>query len=190
MFGGPDEADEEEAESPREHMMRMAAQQSAAFYRPKGASSEDAVSAVESRGGRKAKEPMLKQYLVTVFVMEDAEVNPDATVVNAQAHIWDKYGNREGRFRVTRADVRKAMWQEPGEDEEAEFDQLRLVCDYVAKGANAADARVKITKALEETGVSVVNMDVQETASLRAAEPYAVPEDLPTLEELRRRAGL
>ncbi len=134
------------------------------------------------------KEPFLKQYFVTVFVMEDIEVNPDATVANAKTQVWNKYGNANGRFRVTRADARKAMWKEPDEEEEAEFDQLRFVCDYVAKGANAADARVKITKILDETGVSHWGMQVRETASLRAAEPWAVPEDLPSLAELRRRA--
>ncbi len=133
---------------------------------------------------RKPKEPMLKQFLVTVFVNEESHIDPAATVANARDHVWAKYGNGDGRFRVTRAEARKAL----SEDDEVEFDQLRFVCDYVAKGANAADARVKIGKLLDETGISHWGMDVTETASLRAAEPYAVPEDLPSLEELRRRA--
>lgn len=130
---------------------------------------------------RKPKEPYLKQYLVTVFVNEESHISPAATVANALDAVWQRRGNADGRFRVTRGEARKVT------TEDGEADQLRFVCDYVAKGANAADARVKIGKVLDETGVSHWGMEVTETASLRAAEPFGVPEDLPTLEELRRR---
>jgi hypothetical protein len=133
---------------------------------------------------RKPKEPMLKQFLVTVFVNEESHVNPKVTVGNARNHVWAKYGNADGRFRVTRAEARRAV----SEDDEVELDQLRFVCDYVAKGANADDPKKRITKALDETGITHWGIEAREVASLRAAEPYAVPEDLPSLGELRRRA--
>lgn len=133
---------------------------------------------------RKAKEPMLKQFLVTVFVNEESHVAPTATVDNARDEVWRRYSNTDGRFRVTRAEARTAL---SDEDEGVDFDQLRFVCDYVAKGANADDVKKRIAKALDDTGISHWGMNAVETASLRAAEPWAVPEDLPSLEELRRR---
>lgn len=182
MADAPDE--DEEPESPREHMMRMAAQQSASSYaRGETAGNDPVAGTTRPAAARKAKEAMLKQYFVTVFVNEEAHINPQATVENARDHVWRRYGNAEGRFRVTRADARMAI----PEGEDVELDQLRFVCDYVAAGANADDVKKRIARALDETGVSHWDMQIVQTASLRAAEPWAVPEDLPSLEELRRR---
>ncbi|MGY1724747.1 hypothetical protein [Blastococcus sp. SYSU DS0533] len=178
--------DDEDAESPMEAMRRQAVASDAFRYRgPVESSDQLAAAAAESPKSKKPKEPMLKQWLVQVIVLEDADVNPNATVANARDHVWTRYGNAGGRFHVTRADAGKVMWQEAGEDE-AEFDQLRFVCDYVAKGANADDAKKRLVRELKSTGITVLNVDVTETASLRAAEPYAVPEDLPSLTELRQ----
>lgn len=136
---------------------------------------------------RPEKEPVLRQYLVTVFLADDVtEDAPQATVAGARDAVWARHGNADARFRVTRAEVR-SVWSD---EDEMDCDQLVIICDYVAKGANAADARVKIEKVLDEVGVSSWGIKVQETAMLRMVEPFAVPEDLPTLADLRRRINV
>ncbi len=143
---------------------------------------------------RKPKEPSYRQYVVTVYVMEDVTDDmPNAHPVGARDHVWKELGNGTGRFRVTRAEHTGTAWWDGGgnpKEEPGDYDQLRFVCDYVAKGANANDARTKIQKVLESTGIAVLHIDAQETASLRAADPLPVTEDLPSRQELLRRASL
>jgi len=143
---------------------------------------------------RKPKEPSYRQYVVTVYVMEDiTDKTPDAHPVGARDHVRKELGNGTGRFRVTRAEHTGTAWWDGGGDpkeEPGDYDRLRFVCDYVAKGANANDARTKIQKVIESTGITVLHIDAQETASLRAADPLPVTEDLPSREELLRRASL
>jgi hypothetical protein len=136
---------------------------------------------------RPEKESMLRQYLVTVYLADDVHEDvPNATVTGARDAVWARHGNADARFRVTRAEVRR-VWSD---DDEMECDQLVIVCDYVAKGANGADARVKIKEVLDGVGVSWWGIRAQETAVLRMIEPFAVPEDLPTLGDVRRRIGV
>ena len=140
---------------------------------------------------RKPKEPSYRQYVVTVYVAEDVtDEAPDAHPVGARDHVWKELGNGTGRFRVTRADAATVQWEGDDDCTEGQYDRLRFVCDYVAKGANGADARVKIKKVLDSTGITIIHIEVQETASLRAAEPFPVTEDLPSSDELLRRASL
>ncbi len=143
---------------------------------------------------RKPKEPSYRQYVVTVYVAADVgEDTPNAHPVGARDHVWKELGSSTGRFRVTRAEHTGTAWWDGGGDpaeEPGDYDQLRFVCDYIAKGANANDARVKIQKVIESTGITIIHIEVQETASLRAAEPLPETEDLPSREELLRRANL
>jgi len=143
---------------------------------------------------RKPKEPSYRQYVVTVYVAADVgDDTPDAHPAGALDRVWKEWESSTGRFRVTRAEHTGTAWWDGGGDpaeEPGDYDRLRFVCDYVAKGANANDARTKIQKVIESTGITVLHIDAQETASLRAAEPFPVTEDLPSRDELLRRASL
>ena len=96
------------------------------------------------------KVPMLRQYMLTDWTCDDvADETPQATAGGARDAIWARHCTVDSRFRVTRAEVRQ-RWSEA---DEMECDQLVIVCDYAAKGANGADARTRIEKVLCDVGV-------------------------------------
>jgi hypothetical protein len=94
--------------------------------------------------------PTLAQVFLTVWVLDDVTENhPNATAAFARDEVWRRFGNEDGRFRVTRVGLQR-RWSD---EDEAEYDQLAIVCEYLAKGANSNDARKKITGVLDDSGV-------------------------------------